>query len=80
MPTSVALTPYFENFTKQLVSTGRYNNVSEVIRDSLRVLEENKSKKPQACNLCVMLCSWVPMISRQGVSKNLRVRQISACI
>lgn len=45
MPTSVALTPYFENFTKQLVSTGRYNNVSEVIRDSLRVLEEKQKQE-----------------------------------
>lgn len=43
MPTSVALTPYFESYTKQLVSSGRYNNVSEVIRDSLRWHEE-KSK------------------------------------
>ena len=40
MPTSVALTPYFESYTKQLVASGRYNNVSEVIRDSLRLHEE----------------------------------------
>ena len=37
MPTSVALTPYFESYTKHLVASGRYNNVSEVIRDSLRL-------------------------------------------
>ena len=40
MPTSVALTPHFESYTKHLVATGRYNNVSEVIRDSLRLHEE----------------------------------------
>jgi antitoxin ParD1/3/4 len=47
MPTSVALTPYFESYTKQLVSSGRYNNVSEVIRDSLR-LHEEKAKQEAA--------------------------------
>ncbi|MDO8774036.1 MAG: type II toxin-antitoxin system ParD family antitoxin [Burkholderiaceae bacterium] len=39
MPTSVALTPHFESLTQQLVSSGRYNNVSEVVRDGLRLLE-----------------------------------------
>ena len=39
MPTSVALTPHFESRTQQLVASGRYNNVSEVVRDGLRLLE-----------------------------------------
>ncbi len=39
MPTSVALTPHFESLTQQLVASGRYNNISEVIRDGLRLLE-----------------------------------------
>jgi antitoxin ParD1/3/4 len=39
MPTSVALTPHFESLTQQLVSSGRYNNISEVVRDGLRLLE-----------------------------------------
>ena len=39
MPTSVALTPHFESLTRQLVASGRYNNVSEVVRDGLRMLE-----------------------------------------
>ncbi|MDP2368410.1 type II toxin-antitoxin system ParD family antitoxin [Rhodoferax sp.] len=48
MPTSVALTPHFESLTQQLVASGRYNNVSEVVRDGLRLLEsrvqEDKAK------------------------------------
>ncbi len=40
MPTSVALTPHFETLTQQLVASGRYNNVSEVVRDGLRLLED----------------------------------------
>src|ERR1035437_565349 len=39
MATSVALTPHFESLTQQLVANGRYNNVSEVVRDGLRLLE-----------------------------------------
>lgn len=39
MPTSIALTSHFETLTQQLVSSGRYNNVSEVVRDGLRLLE-----------------------------------------
>ena len=39
MPTSVALTPHFEALTQHWVANGRYNNVSEVIRDGLRLLE-----------------------------------------
>jgi antitoxin ParD1/3/4 len=42
MPTSIALTPRFEKLTKQLVASGEYNNVSEVVRDGLRLIEERK--------------------------------------
>ena len=40
MPTSVALTPRFESFARHQVASGRYNNVSEVVRDGLRLLED----------------------------------------
>ncbi len=42
--TSVALGSYFENFVKNKISQGRYNNASEVIRAGLRLLEENENK------------------------------------
>ncbi|MFA7254464.1 MAG: type II toxin-antitoxin system ParD family antitoxin [Patescibacteria group bacterium] len=42
MPTSVALSPYFESFVKQQVSSGRFNNVSEVVRAGLRLLEDQE--------------------------------------
>ena len=42
MPTSVALGSHFEEFVKSRLATGRYNNVSEVIRDGLRLLEDQE--------------------------------------
>mgnify|MGYP000730549992 CR=1 FL=1 len=36
MPTSVALGPHFEAFIREQVAKGRYNNASEVVRDTLR--------------------------------------------
>ena len=44
MPTSVALTPYFEEFIREQIEIGRYNNTSEVIRAGLRALEEREQQ------------------------------------
>ena len=45
MPTSVALSTHFESFVKQQVSSGRFNNVSEVVRAGLRLLEDQEQLK-----------------------------------
>ncbi|MCY7317906.1 MAG: type II toxin-antitoxin system ParD family antitoxin [Ramlibacter sp.] len=42
MPTSVALSPHFESFVREQVGSGRYNNVSEVVRAGLRLLEDSE--------------------------------------
>jgi putative addiction module CopG family antidote len=42
MPTSVALTPRLEAFVRKQVEGGGYNNVSEVIREGLRLLERRQ--------------------------------------
>ena len=42
MPTSVALSPHFELFVKEQVNSGRFNNVSEVVRAGLRLLEDQE--------------------------------------
>jgi antitoxin ParD1/3/4 len=42
--TSISLGNYFDQFVQIQVSTGRYKNVSEVIRAGLRLLENEESK------------------------------------
>ncbi|EMD1718312.1 type II toxin-antitoxin system ParD family antitoxin [Providencia stuartii] len=44
MSTSVALSPYFEEFIQSQIKSGRYNNTSEVIRAGLRALEEQENQ------------------------------------
>lgn len=42
MPTSVALGNHFEAFIKEQLESGRFNNVSEVVRAGLRLLEDEE--------------------------------------
>jgi antitoxin ParD1/3/4 len=42
--TSITLGNHFDSFISQLIETGRYSSVSEVIRAGLRMLEDNETK------------------------------------
>ena len=42
---NVALTKYFENLIDRLITSGRYNNASEVVRAGLRKLEADEQSR-----------------------------------
>lgn len=45
MATNVSLTPELEQFARSCVETGRYNNVSEVVRSALRLLQDSEERR-----------------------------------
>ena len=47
MATNVHLTPELERFARECVADGRYNNVSEVVRSALRLLQEREEARRQ---------------------------------
>jgi len=47
MATNVSLTPELERFARECVAEGRYNNVSEVVRAALRLLQDWEEQREQ---------------------------------
>lgn len=45
MATNVHLTPDLEDFARDCVRSGRYNNVSEVLRSALRLLQDSETQR-----------------------------------
>ena len=44
MPSSYSLGGHFETFIQNQLSSGRYANASEVLRDALRLMEERERR------------------------------------
>ena len=46
MPTrNINLTEHFDHFVQRQVSSGRYGNASEIVREALRLLEEQEQER-----------------------------------
>lgn len=45
MGTNVNLTPELERFAQACVESGRFNNVGEVVRSGLRMLQEGEERR-----------------------------------
>ncbi|ABK43826.1 putative transcriptional regulator, CopG/Arc/MetJ family [Magnetococcus marinus MC-1] len=45
MATNVSLTPELESFARSCVESGRFNSVSEVVRQALRRLKEDEERR-----------------------------------
>lgn len=50
MPSSYTLGEHFEQFVKTLVDGGRYASASEVLRDALRLLEQEQQRRQSSLN------------------------------
>jgi antitoxin ParD1/3/4 len=42
---NINLTEHFDRFVEHQVSSGRYSNASEIVRDALRLLEEQEQER-----------------------------------
>ncbi|MEA3179335.1 MAG: uncharacterized protein QOI59_2858 [Gammaproteobacteria bacterium] len=73
---NISLTPKLETYIKEKVTSGLYNNASEVIREALRVLlerENNASPKPvrktfRKSNILSRLASLEKPLRERGVN------------
>lgn len=46
MPTrNINLTEHFNDFVEHQISSGRYSNASEIVREALRLLEEHEQER-----------------------------------
>jgi antitoxin ParD1/3/4 len=48
---NVSLTPHFEKLVQEMITSGRYGNASEVVREGLRLLEEREAHLAKLRNL-----------------------------
>ena len=65
MATNVHLTPELERFARACVAGGRYDNVSEVVRAGLRLLQEAEARRE---SFTTMLDAVRQEAEREGLS------------
>ena len=78
MATNVHLSPELERFARQCVEDGRYNNVSEVVRSALRMLQDAEERKRA---FMAMLKATEEEADREGwISGDDAIAQLNAVI
>ena len=86
MPMNINLTPELEELVRQKVSSGRYNSASEVVREALRLMENEdqlRTLKLEELRRAIReglesgpASSWDPEeVKRQGL-KHLAARRV----
>lgn len=69
--TSVSLGTYFDDFVQEQISSGRFKNVSEVIRAGLRLLE-NEEMKTKVLRNYIQEGIESPMVADFDFEENLK--------
>ncbi len=77
MGTNVDLTLELERFAQACVETGRFNNVSEVVRSALRMLQDAEARKAAFVARAVLAAS-APRVAAGG--RVDRPRDLSAAL
>ena len=72
MGTNVHLTPELERFAQQCVESGRFNNISEVVRSGLRMLQDAEARRTA---FVASLEAAVAEGDRDGLSTAAEVRR-----
>jgi antitoxin ParD1/3/4 len=73
MPSSYTLGEHFESFVRNMVESGRYASASEVVRDSLRLLEDQEKRRDLELSA---LRAEIRAGLDSGVSENLDMAEI----
>ena len=76
MPTrNISLTDHFARFVEQEVATGRYQNISEVMRAGLRLLEQQTREEQEKLELLRSMSRQAFRQLDQGEGVTLKDRQ-----
>lgn len=77
--TSILLGDYFDNFINRQIKTGKYSSASEVVRASLRMYENEESKRTELIKALKKgeKSGFVENFDRKELIKNLHNKHLA---